>query len=128
MRRVALIVGNSKYKSVYSLKNAVSDSTSVSAVLSRLGFEVIEVSDVTKAQFVVALDKFSAAAKDAEAAVFYYSGHGFQLGGTNFLVPTDARLNNRDTILKETMRLNDVIKAVQDRNRQTLIFLDALPK
>ncbi len=124
-RRVALIVGNSKYKSVYSLKNAVSDSTSVSAVLSRLGFEVIEVSDATKAQFVVALDKFSAAAKDAEAAVFYYSGHGFQLGGTNFLVPTDAKLNNRDTILKETLRLNDVIKAVQDRNRQTLIFLDA---
>ena len=124
-RRVALIVGNSNYKSVYSLKNAVSDSTSVSAVLSRLGFEVIEASDVTKAGFVTALDKFSVASKDAEAAVFYYSGHGFQLGGTNFLVPTDAKLNNRKTILKETMRLNDIIKAVQDRNRQTLIFLDA---
>lgn len=124
-RRVALIVGNSKYKSVYSLKNAVSDSASVSAVLSRLGFEVIEVSDVTKADFETALDKFSAAAEDAEAAVFYYSGHGFQLGGSNFLVPTDAKLNDRKTILKETLRLNDVIKAVQDRNRQTLIFLDA---
>ena len=124
-RRVALIVGNSNYKSVYSLKNAVSDSTSVSAVLSRLGFDVIEVSDATKADFEKALGEFSAAAKDAEAAVFYYSGHGFQLGGTNFLVPTDAKLNNRKTILKETLRLNDVIKAVQDRNRQTLIFLDA---
>ncbi len=124
-RRVALIVGNSNYKSVYSLKNAVSDSTSISAVLSRLGFEVIEVSDVTKAEFTKALDEFSIAAQDAEAAVFYYSGHGFQLGGSNFLVPVDAKLNNRETILKETLRLNDVIEAVQDRNRQTLIFLDA---
>lgn len=124
-RRVALIVGNSNYNSVYSLKNAVSDSSSVSAVLSRLGFEVIEVSDVTRSEFSKALDKFSAAAQDAEAAVFYYSGHGFQLGGSNFLVPVDAKLNNRDTILKETLRLNDVIKAVQDKNRQTLIFLDA---
>ena len=124
-RRVALIVGNSNYKSVYSLKNAVSDSTSVSAVLSRLGFEVIEVSDVTKDEFSKALEKFSKAAQHAEAAVFYYSGHGFQLGGTNFLVPVDAKLNNRKTILKETLRLNDVINAVQDRNRQTLIFLDA---
>ncbi len=124
-RRVALIVGNSNYKSVYSLKNAVSDSTSISAVLSRLGFEVIEVSDVTKAEFSKALKKFSIAAHDAEAAVFYYSGHGFQLGGSNFLVPVDAKLNSRKTILQETMRLNDVIEAVQDRNRQTLIFLDA---
>ncbi len=124
-KRVALVIGNSNYKSVYSLKNAVNDSRSISVVLSRLGFEVIEKSDISRAGFMAALEEFSKAAQDAEAAVFYYSGHGFQLGGSNFLVPTDAQLNNRSNILDETMRLGDVSNAVQDRNRQTLIFLDA---
>ncbi len=124
-RRVALVVGNSNYDAVYNLKNATNDAVSIAAVLNRLGFEVIEQIDTTRAEFKESLKQFSAAAQGAEAAVFYYSGHGFQLGGSNFLVPVDAKLNDRKTLLDETFRLNDVIEAVQDRNRQTLIFLDA---
>lgn len=124
-RRVALVVGNSTYQSLYSLKNAVNDSTAIAVILRRLGFDVIEVSDITKTKFEKALDDFTKAAIGAESTVFYYSGHGFQLGGTNYLVPVDAKLNNRKTILQETLRLNDVIEAVQDQDRQTLLFLDA---
>lgn len=124
-KRLALIVGNSKYKSVEPLRNAVNDSRSVAEALEELGFEVTQIEDVGRAGFEKALDAFSKNAEGAEATVFYYSGHGFALGGKNYLVPVDARLRSREAIEKETLKLDEIIAELQDRNRQTLIFLDA---
>ncbi len=124
-KRLALVVGNSDYQSAAILKNAVNDSDAIAEKLKGLGFEVTSIENAGQKTFRKAVDDFSAKAKGATATVFYFSGHGFQLNGANYLVPTDAKLKSAAAIEKETLRLDSIIAELQGRDRQTLIFLDA---
>lgn len=124
-KRVALVVGNATYDNVYSLNNATNDANDLAAALERLDFEVTLLNDATEADFWAKLDGFAESAAGAESAMFFYSGHAFQLGGANYLVPTDATLASREAIEQETWRLDEIVKRLSAKNRQTLIFLDA---
>ncbi len=124
-RRLALVVGNSDYAAAAPLPNAARDARDMAEALDRLGFEVTLLTDTDGAGFEAALDRVAAAAEGAESAVFYFSGHGFQLGGVNYLVPVDARLDDRVAIEREAIRLDKVIARLQHRSRQTIVLLDA---
>ncbi|MDF1871960.1 caspase family protein [Vannielia sp.] len=124
-KRVALVVGNAAYDNVYPLKNATNDAKDLSDALKRLDFEVTLLTDADEADFWTRLDAFADSAEDAESAMFFFSGHAFQLGGANYLVPTDATLASREAIEQDTWRLDEIVKRLGAKNRQTLIFLDA---
>ncbi|SIN84779.1 caspase family protein [Vannielia litorea] len=124
-KRVALVVGNADYDNVYALKNATNDAQDLAAALERLDFEVTLLTDATEADFWSRLDTFAASAAEAESAMFFFSGHAFQLGGANYLVPKDATLASKEAIENETWRLDEIVKRLSAKNRQTLIFLDA---
>ena len=124
-RRLALVVGNSDYSGVSPLKNASRDARDVAEALERLGFEVTLLTDVRAEDFWDRVETFSTEAETAESTLFFYSGHAFQMNGSNYLVPVDAQLASRDAIRNETWNLDGIIARLQDRNRQTLIFLDA---
>ncbi|MEP3348235.1 MAG: caspase family protein [Litoreibacter sp.] len=123
--RVALIIGNSSYESISALKNPQNDANAVSDSLTNLGFDVTLLTDATSEQFWIQLEEFVEKAENAETTLFYYSGHAFQLEGANYLVPVNAQLKSRQAIFDETWSLDGIIKRLQARNRQTLIFLDA---
>jgi hypothetical protein len=123
--RLALVVGNSAYTGAPPLKNAVRDAQDVAAALERLGFKVTLLTDVPGKNLWEEVDAFAEAAQGAESTLFYYSGHAFQMSGVNYLVPVDAALKDRDTLRSETWNLDGVIARLQDRKRQTLVFLDA---
>lgn len=124
-KRLALVVGNSAYTTVPPLKNAARDATDIAAALKRVGFEVTLLTDVAGADFWDRVDAFADSAEGAESALFFYSGHAFQMSGVNYLVPVDAQLQSREAILSETWNLDGIIARIQDRRRQTLVFLDA---
>ena len=126
-KRLALVVGNSDYDHVYSLKNAAKDATDVAKALERLDFEVTLMTDTNEATFWEKLEAFAARAdsKEVESTLFYFSGHAFQMDGANYLVPSDAALSSKEAIQTQTWRLDEIVKKLEDRNRQTLIFLDA---
>jgi hypothetical protein len=126
-KRLALVVGNSEYDQVYSLKNAAKDAKDVSKALEGLDFEVTLLTDTDEDVFWQKLEEFAlkAEADDVESTLFYFSGHAFQLDGANYLVPSDAVLSSREAIENDTWRLDKIVKRLEDRNRQTLIFLDA---
>jgi uncharacterized caspase-like protein len=125
-KRLALVIGNSNYESVYSLKNAGSDSVSVARTLEALGFEVTLLSDATLAEMDAAIEDVALRAEDgAEATLVYYSGHGFQLRGANYVVPVDAVLDDREKIDERTIRLDDIIARLAAEDRQTILLLDA---
>lgn len=123
--RVALIIGNSTYEAIPALKNPQNDANAVGDALTNLGFDVTLLTDATSDQFWLKLDDFVKKAENAETTLFYYSGHAFQLEGANYLVPVNAQLKSRQAIFDETWSLDGIIKRLQARNRQTLIFLDA---
>jgi hypothetical protein len=124
-RRIALVIGNSHYDYVESLANPVNDIAAMETSLRELGFEVFVGKDLTLQQFKDLASKFKTEAQSASAVLVYYSGHGFQLEGQNFLVPSDASLKTKGSIATETVRLETVIADVQGKNRQVLVFLDA---
>jgi hypothetical protein len=92
-KRVALVIGNSKYKNVSALPNPGNDAQLVARSLKAAGFTLIGGGaqlDLDKTKFDDLVAKFGQGIADAEVALFYYSGHGLQVGGTNYLVPVSA--------------------------------------
>ena len=94
-KRVALVIGNSAYKHSAELRNPRNDAEDVAAALQHLGFSVISGFDLDQSNMRRTIGRFAAALDDAVVGVFYYAGHGMQLNGTNYLVPTDSKLENQ---------------------------------
>src|SRR6516164_2816590 len=92
--RVALVIGNSAYARVPPLPNPVHDAEDVAATLKQSSFETIVATDLDKAGMDEAMIKFARAARTADVAMFYYTGHALQFAGINYLVPVDAQLDD----------------------------------
>ena len=92
-RRIALVVGNFGYAHVPQLANPGNDATLIAATLRQLGFTLVggaAQDNVDKAHFDQLVQDFGRAIQGADVALFYYAGHGMQVDGSNWLVPTDA--------------------------------------
>ncbi|TJW66442.1 MAG: hypothetical protein E5V92_36195, partial [Mesorhizobium sp.] len=68
---------------------------------------------------------YLAAADGADLAVVYYSGHGFQIGGENFLIPVDASLKAAADIEVQAIKLDDVLEQMRSKSKIQVIILDA---
>jgi hypothetical protein len=101
------------------------DAEAMAEALEALRFTVYKGIDLTAGDFERLIEDFAAAAADADTVVFYYAGHGFQLGGLNHLAPVDAVLRDRARIDAETFLLDDIVARIHRRQRQTIVFLDA---
>lgn len=124
-RRVALVVGNSSYKTS-PLKNPANDAKAVAAALRRLGFEVIERQNLTREAFSLAARDFGDQLKGATVALFYFAGHGLQVRGRNFLVPVDADIAREDEVPYRSLDVNEVLdKMDAARTPVNLVLLDA---
>jgi len=122
--RVALVIGNSAYVRVPHLPNPVHDAEDVAAALKRSGFEIIVATDLDKAGMDEAMIKFARAARTADVAMFYYTGHALQFGGINYLVPVDAQLND-EADLRRLVRVDDVIADMQPAKNLRILVLDS---
>jgi uncharacterized caspase-like protein len=123
--RVALIVGNSAYAKVPSLPNPAHDAQDVSAALTRLGFAVNTVTDADFDGMRRSLLEFGRAARNADMAVFYFAGHGVEINGSNWLLPTDAELKNDGDASTEAISLQFAMQAVGAAKTLGLVILDA---
>jgi uncharacterized caspase-like protein len=81
--------------------------------------------DLTRDKFFEVLRSFAADAEKADWAVIYYAGHGFEIGGVNYLVPVDARLAVDKDAETEAVALEQVIAAVGGARKLRLVMLDA---
>ena len=122
--RVALVVGNGTYARAPRLPNPLNDAEDVAAALKRSGFEIIVATNLDKAGMEEAMIKFARAARNADVAMFYYTGHALQFGGINYLVPVDAQLSD-EADLRRLVRLDDVIADVQQAKNLRIIVLDS---
>ncbi|CAL79584.1 conserved hypothetical protein with a TPR motif and a caspase domain; putative signal peptide [Bradyrhizobium sp. ORS 278] len=126
VRRVALVVGNGDYKSVPALPNPPRDAKLIADTLRGLGFQSVTLAnDLSRDKFFEALRSFEAEAEKADWAVVYYAGHGFEIGGVNYLVPVDARLAADKDAETEAVALEQVLAAVGAARKLRLVILDA---
>ena len=125
-RRIALVIGNGAYRNVHALDNPPRDAKLIAASLKDLGFQTVTVaSDLTRDKFFEVLHGFAGEAEKADWAVVYYAGHGFEIGGVNYLVPVDAKLAADKDAETEAVALEQVIAAVGGARKVRLVLLDA---
>ncbi|MDQ0546544.1 putative caspase-like protein/TPR repeat protein [Methylobacterium brachiatum] len=122
---MALVIGNAAYATFKPLKNPANDAVDVATALKLLGFKVIKGQNLKRGEMLELLRQFQAEAKDADAAVFYYAGHGFQVDQKNYLVPVDAVITKAADVRSQTIDLQDLTKGLESDRSNRLIFLDA---
>lgn len=124
--RVALVIGNDAYTAVPALANAVRDANAMSTAFKNLNFDkVTYATDLSYNGLSDALKKFSADADKADWAVIYYSGHGIEIGGKNYLIPVDAILKKDRDVDQEAIDLDRVLSTISGAKQLRLVILDA---
>jgi uncharacterized caspase-like protein len=125
-KRVALIIGNSTYKSVTPLPNPARDAVSVADMFKKAGFDVVESKlNLSNADMRRAIREFTSTARNADIAVVYYAGHGIEFDGVNYLIPVDAQLATDVDVEDETVSLDRIIRMLDPVKRLRLVMLDA---
>ena len=120
--RFALVVGNGAYQDA-PLANARNDAEDIAALLREIGFSVDLAVEVGRADFGERISAFAERTRGADAALFFYAGHGMQVDGTNHLLPVDAELRAEIDLEFKAVSLESVLKGM--RGAANLVFLDA---
>jgi hypothetical protein len=125
-KRVALIIGNSAYKSTSALPNPMRDADAVATLLRAARFDVVEAKrDLGVVAMRRALRDFSDQVIGADIAAVFYAGHGIEVNGTNYLIPVDAVLERDMDVEDETVSLERIVLVLEKAKRLRLIILDA---
>jgi Caspase domain len=125
-KRVALVIGNNDYKNVPKLQKAVNDARTMGDTLKQLGFSVMVAENQTRQAFSETLLAFDAAMDPGDTAFFFYAGHGFEIAGQNFLLPTDvpAAGEGQEELVRDASVLADrIIERLQNKKVRTAILV-----
>jgi hypothetical protein len=126
-KRVALVIGNSSYQNTTVLANPVNDAKLMDKALRDAGFDVTLVLDADKDTMGRALLEFGRTLrKGVDASMFYYAGHGVQVGGENYLVPINATLESEDEVDLQTYPVNAFLRTMESaKSPVNIVVLDA---
>src|SRR5213595_2178216 len=125
-KRVALVIGNNDYKNVPKLQKAVNDARTMSDTLKQLGFTVMLAENQTRQALSQTLLAFDNAVEPGDTAFFFYAGHGFEIAGQNFLLPTDvpAATEGQEELVRDASVLADrITERLQNRKVRTAILV-----
>ena len=125
LRGVALVIGQSDYANMPALKNPANDAAAMEDLLRRLGFEVTAALDNDQAALTASVAAFQASAAEADVALVYYSGHGIEAGGQNYLVPTDADLSTPVAAGQTLVPVGPILDELAKEVPVTILLLDA---
>jgi len=120
--RLALVIGNSTYQA-NPLKNPSKDATDVASFLRSVGFEVIEQHDADLNSFRSVSEKFVEKVSRYDVAIFFYSGHGIEISGQNYLVPVDADIQKDEEIPRQAINATDLLRKIEMKRKGTNIFI-----
>jgi tetratricopeptide (TPR) repeat protein len=124
-RRVALVIGNSAYQSVAPLANPRNDAADLTEALTLAGFEVIEGLDLTRNEMTSTIREFVDQLDGASTGLFFYAGHGLQVDGRNYMIPTDMVLRSEADLQLQAIDMNLVLAQMERDPRVNIIMLDA---
>jgi GH24 family phage-related lysozyme (muramidase) len=126
--KIALVVGAARYEHAQSLNSPANDANAVAAALQSIGFKIVRggaVIDPSRDVLNAALKEFRDAQTAGSMALFYFSGHGVEVGGENFLVPVNANYKSPDD-KAELWSLNDVVDKIRNsRAKYSILIIDA---
>src|SRR6201997_2575096 len=125
-KRVALVIGNNDYRNVPKLQKAVNDARTMGDTLRQLGFNVMVAENQTRQQFSQTLLAFDNTLEAGDTAFFFYAGHGFEIAGQNYLLPTDvpAATEGQEELVRDASFLADrIVERMQNKKVRTSILV-----
>jgi hypothetical protein len=128
-KRVALVIGNAKYK-FNPLNNPVNDATDMAASLRSVGFDVIEVKDATLKQMREATRRFADKLEVSDVGLVYYSGHGIEVKGKNYLIPVNADIRREYEVVDQAFDASNLLRMMESlqsnvKKRVNILIVDA---
>ncbi|RWB59713.1 caspase family protein [Mesorhizobium sp.] len=124
-KRVALVIGNSKYVNAVPLPNPANDAQLIASTLRNAGFDVIEGVDQDNQGMHSLISRFTEESYNADLAVIFYAGHGMQVDGKNYLIPVDAELTSPAYLKTRTVQIDEFMAALPPDPAVGVIILDA---
>ncbi len=125
-KRVALVIGNNDYRNVPKLQKAVNDARTMGDTLRQLGFSVMVAENQTRQAFSQTLLAFDQQIEAGDTAFFFYAGHGFEIAGQNYLLPTDvpAATEGQEELVRDASILADrIVERLQNKKARTSILV-----
>lgn len=124
-QKVALVVGNNAYTHASPLSSPVKDALDMGAVLESNGYSTLKLTDANRSRMIDGLDEMQQVGANADICLFYFSGHGLEYQGANYLSPINSRLRTRDDLETSLVPLERVLEALGNtKARRKIIVLD----
>ena len=127
-KRIALVIGNADYV-ISPLENPVNDSSLIARTLRKVGFEVLELENADQKSMKIAIKQFGKKLNDAgkdAVGLFFFSGHGAQTNGTNYMIPVTAEISSEADLDIEAVSANNVLSQMEYANNGlNIVILDA---
>lgn len=124
-QKYAVVIGNQAYKHAPQLPNAWNDALDVADLLADQGYDVTLMKDASKRDFETLMQRVLFDVDRNTEVLFYYAGHGVQIGSENYLIPTDAQLDQVDDLPFETVSVGSLVSIVGARARLQIVILDS---
>lgn len=122
----ALVIGNASYDDFVSLRNPTNDANDIADKLEKYRISVTRLLDSNHTEIAQALDNFPQQLGDKEVGIFFFAGHGIQIGGVNYLIAKDSRFTNEASVKHTAISLDYVIDIMEGSSTTTnVIILDA---
>ena len=125
-RRLALIIGNRSYQHITKLTNPVNDAIDLGKTLENLKFDVVIETDLNWQQMSEVIGAFGDKLDQEDVGLFYFSGHGVQVNGRNYLLPIDVKLKKAASMRYMAIDINRVLTEMTNaENKLNIIIMDA---
>jgi hypothetical protein len=123
-QRFALVIGNSRYENAPALPNALNDARDMCETLTKMHFDSVCKFDIaSKRELKDVIYEFTGKLGKDSAAVFYFAGHGVEIEGTNYVIPTRAALRTKSDIDDESVQLNYILREFGARHAALNVFI-----
>jgi hypothetical protein len=125
-KRLALVIGNNDYKEVPKLEKAVGDATAIGQKLAAMGFDVTTAFNLDRRNLNQALSKLYGKIEPGDTVLVQYSGHGVEIAGQNYLLPTDIPLptdGGTELLKSEAFPLNTLVQTLEDKGAGARILI-----
>lgn len=124
--RVALVIGNGAYVKAGRLANPANDAHAIAGMLRAAGFDRVDLhQDLGIRELRQVIGDFADTVRSTDSAVVYYAGHGIEVNGVNYLIPTDAVLNRDIDVPYEAYSVENLVQVLEPARRLRLVMLDA---
>ena len=130
--KVAFVIGIDAYGHLsrdMQLERAVPDARAVAHVLGRIGFDVVRGENTSRTEFNALWQQFLDKVSPGDTVALYFSGHGIEIDGQNFLLPSDVpniRSGRQEQLKREALSLNEFLLDLRTKKTQvSLVVIDA---